>query len=74
MDDDQDDANGSDVMQLTHLGCEIVGGAAECPSCIRAVLCKSKVGNFDVSIEAKEDVLRFEITINNVKVMQVVKR
>ena len=52
--------------RLIHLGCEIVGGAAKCPCCIRAVLCKSKVGNFDVSIETKEDVLGFEITIDNV--------
>ena len=51
---------------MIHLRCEIIGGAAKCPCCIRAVLCESKVCNFDVSIKTKEDVLGFEITINNV--------
>ena len=57
------------MRRLIHLGREIVGGAAKCPRCIRAVFSKPKVGNFDVSIETEEDVLGFEITINDINVM-----
>lgn len=74
MEDDQVNDNGRNVTELIHLGREIVGCTAKRPCCVRAVFCKPKVGNFDVSIEAEEDVLGFEITINNIKVMQVVKR
>lgn len=69
MDDDQDDDKGRNVRRLIHLGREIVGCTAKRPCCIRAVFCKPKVGNFDVPIETEEDVLGFEITINNIKVM-----
>jgi hypothetical protein len=54
------------MKQLIYLRREIVWGTAKSPCGIRAVLCKSKVSNFDMTIKAKEDILRFEITINNV--------
>ena len=65
----QDDDNGRNVRRLIYLGRQIVGGTAKRPCCIRAVFCKPKVGNFDVSIETEEDVFGFEVTINNIKVM-----
>jgi hypothetical protein len=58
--------DGKKVKRLIYLRREIVRSAAKCPCCVRAVLCKSKVGDLDVTIETKEDVLRFEITINDV--------
>jgi hypothetical protein len=57
------------VKRLIHLGREIVRCTTKRPCCIRAVFCKPKVGDFDVSIETEEDVLGFEITINNIEVM-----
>jgi len=59
-------SDGDDVKQLIYLRREVVRSPAKCPCCIWAVLCKSKVGNLDVTIETEEDVLGFEITINNV--------
>ena len=59
-------ADGEKVKRLIHFRREIVRSAAKCPCCVWAVLCKSKVGDLDVTIKTKEDVLRFEITINNV--------
>ena len=58
--------DGKKVKRMIHLRREIVRSAAKCPCCVWAVLCKSKVGNLDVTIETKEDVLRLEITINDV--------
>ena len=58
--------DGDGVKQLIYLRREIVRSPTKCPRCIWAVLCKSKVGNLDVAIETKEDVLGFEITIYNV--------
>ena len=58
--------DGGGVKQLIYLWREVVRSPAKCPCCIWAVLCKSKVGDLDVAIETKEDVLGFEITINNV--------
>lgn len=59
-------SDGDDVKQLIYLRREVVRGPTKRPCCIWAVLCKSKVGNLDVTIETEEDVLGFEITINNV--------
>jgi hypothetical protein len=59
-------SDGDDVKQLIYLGREVVRSPTKCPCCIWAVLCKSKVGNLDVTIETEEDVFGFEITINNV--------
>jgi len=59
-------SDGDDVKQLIYLWREVVRSPAKCPCCIWAVLCKPKVGDLDVTIETEEDVLRFEITVNNV--------
>jgi len=66
--------DGDGMKQLIYLRREVVWSPAKCPCCIWAVLCKSKVGNLDVAIKTKEDVLGLEITINNVLVVKVVKR
>jgi hypothetical protein len=54
------------VDDVNHLRCEIIRGTAKRPCGIRAVLCESKVCDFDVTIETEEDVFGLEVTINNV--------
>jgi len=63
---DENDDKWGNAKQLIHLRREIVGGTAQSPCRIRAVLGESKVRNFDVAIKTEKDVLWFEIAINDI--------
>ena len=56
-----------------YLRCEVVGRTAQSPRYILAVLSKTEIGDFYVPVIIEEDVLWFEITVNDVEIMKVVE-
>ena len=60
-------------MQGSDLWREIVWCSAKCPCRVWTVLCKAKVGDFDVTIKIKKDVFRLEIPIDDIKGMQMIE-
>jgi hypothetical protein len=57
----------------TNLGGEVVRGATEGPGGQGALFGEAKVGDFDVSVRVYEDVLGFEIAVDDVEAMQMVQ-
>jgi hypothetical protein len=55
-----------------HLWCEIVWCPTQRPGHVRAVLCEPKVGDLDMPICVKQNVLRFEITVDDVERVEVI--
>jgi hypothetical protein len=51
----------------------IVGRSTQSPGNVGNVLGKAKVRHLDVAIRAQQNVLRFEVSVNNVERMQVVE-
>ena len=58
----------------TYLGCEIIGRTAERPHGGQALLRESEIGDLDVSVEVEQDVLGLEVPVDDVVVVEVVKR
>ena len=53
---------------------EIFGRAAESPCAIIDALCKAKVGKLHVSNTVEKHILGLEITISNIKVVEILHR
>lgn len=52
---------------------KVVRRTAQCPRHVLAVLSKTEIGDFYVPVIIEEDVLWFEITVNDVEIMEVVE-
>ena len=52
---------------LNDFGCEVLGCPAQRPYTVVDDLGEPKVGNFEVAAGIKQEILRFEITIDNVE-------
>ena len=52
---------------------KVVRRTAQCPRHVLAVLSKTEIGDFYVPVIIEEDVLWFEITVNDVEIMKVVE-
>lgn len=59
---------------VAYLGCEIIGRTAERPHGGQALLRESEIGDLDVSVEVEQDVLGLEVPVDDVVVVEVVKR
>jgi hypothetical protein len=56
-----------------YLGREIVWRAAERPGHVRTVLGKPEVSDLNMTVRVEEDVLRLEVSVDDVKRMEVVQ-
>jgi hypothetical protein len=52
---------------------EVVGRATKSPSNIRDLLRKPEIGNLEVPVSVEQQVLRFEVTVNDVHAVEVVQ-
>ena len=59
---------------LDHLGGEVIRGAAEGVGQVGDELGEPEIGEFDVAVRGDEDILGFEITVDDGDGMQVVDR
>ena len=58
---------------MAYLWRKVIGSTAECPCSRFARFCEPKVSNFDVPVEIQQDVFRFEISIDDILGVQMVK-
>eukprot|EP00437_Effrenium_voratum_P031377 CAMPEP_0181400452 /NCGR_PEP_ID=MMETSP1110-20121109/2122_1 /TAXON_ID=174948 /ORGANISM="Symbiodinium sp., Strain CCMP421" /LENGTH=92 /DNA_ID=CAMNT_0023522551 /DNA_START=476 /DNA_END=754 /DNA_ORIENTATION=+ len=62
------------TLGLDHLGSQVLGRPAECPSSFFHDLGKPEVRQFDVPFEVQERILRLQISIDYVKAVKVPER
>jgi hypothetical protein len=64
----------TNVIACSYLWRQIVGRAAERPGDVWHLLGKSKIGNLQVPVPIEQQVLRLQVTVDDVERMQVIER
>ena len=61
------------ALALNDFGGQVFGCPAQCPRPVSHPLCKTKVRYFEVTLSVKEQVFRFEVTVNDGQGVEVVQ-